>query len=29
VLVIIFAGMLIIWRDNEKKKSISINKKFN
>ena len=29
VLVIIFAGMLIIWRDNEKKKSININKKFN
>ena len=29
VLVIIFAGMLIIWRDNEKKKSISTNKKFN
>ena len=29
VLVIFFAGMLIIWRDNEKKKSININKKFN
>tara|TARA_B110000444_G_scaffold133063_1_gene125035 strand:- start:468 stop:1400 length:933 start_codon:yes stop_codon:yes gene_type:complete len=29
VFVIIFAGMLIIWRDNQKNKSISINKKFN
>ena len=29
VLVIIFAGLIIIWRDNEKKISININKKFN
>jgi drug/metabolite transporter (DMT)-like permease len=29
VFVIIFAGMLIIWRDNQKNKSININKKFN
>ena len=29
VLIIIFAGMLIIWRDKEKQKSINTNKKFN
>ena len=29
VLVIIFAGMIIIWRDKEKKESINTNKKFN
>ena len=29
VLVIIFAGMIIIWRDKEKKKSVNTNKKFN
>jgi RarD protein len=29
VIVIIFAGMLIIWRDKEKQKSINTNKKFN
>tara|TARA_B110001452_G_C15217398_1_gene422123 strand:- start:910 stop:1872 length:963 start_codon:yes stop_codon:yes gene_type:complete len=29
VFVIIFAGLIIIWRDNERKKSLKINKKFN
>ena len=28
VLVIIFAGMIIIWRDNVKQKAIKVNKKF-
>lgn len=29
VIVIIFSGMIIIWRDKEKNKSINTNKKFN
>jgi len=29
VIIIIFAGMIIIWRDNKKNKSIDINKNFN